>query len=265
MGSFNKTGFISQLPIEYGDECVLVLMSATEQYGSDISGVVYSHDHFEPMFIPIFGEYDDYGTIENIKKTPICDYICEFFGEPDIDSLIGKIDDNSVGRGDKINVIKNNDIFKKMTFGLEHKSVYDKMVSEYLTDIKDLPYHIRSYSGTRGLKINGTRIGDDSISVFMAQKTNQTYVDPIIEFVNKIGKEEILNFISFSDAISVLNSKYSPSNYGSQSQEHTLHYKLLTLYRNIIVKKLGEYDDNDKILEQLRTEIRDEKLIDVLK
>jgi len=62
-----------------------------------------------------------------------------------------------------------------------------------------------------------------------------------------------------------MNSKYFPSNYGSQSQDHVLHYKMLTHYRNLIVQRLTEYDEPEKILKELQTEVRDEKLTDILK
>ena len=261
MGSFNKIAFVSQLPIETGDETVLIFMSATEEFGKDLSGTTYPHDMFNPTFLPIYGTYDDYGRIENIKESPIVSYIEEFF-DSDITTIINDIDDNAVGRGDTITAKKNNDVFKKLTFGLEHKSVYDKMSSEF-NSVQSIQKQLQ-YS-ENGLRLNGTRFRDNSFDKYLATSKGLPFEDPIDIFINRIGEKEIIDFLNFNSCVSSLDSKYFPSSYGSQSQDHALHYKMLTLYRNIIVKKIGEYDEHEHILKELQQEVRDEKLIDILK
>jgi hypothetical protein len=127
MGSFNKIGFISSLPIFSGDEATLVFMIPNKYSDNKHSGVCYSTDLYEPAFLPIFGEYDDYGRIENVKMTDSVKFIENFFGI-DIDTIIHEVDDNSVGRGDKkCSATKNVEIYKKLTFGLELTKVYNKM------------------------------------------------------------------------------------------------------------------------------------------
>jgi len=133
MGSFNKIGFISGLPIESGDDTVLVFMLKNKHMENARGGVVYSTDGFKPAFLPVYGSYDDYGKIDGIAKTSATKYIEDFFGS-DIDSIIENIDDLSVGRGsDDIKVEKNIELVKdRLTFGLEHKEVFDKMCSSKL-------------------------------------------------------------------------------------------------------------------------------------
>jgi len=214
----------------------------TKQNRNEIGGIVYPQDLYTPIFLPIFGGYDDYGRIENVKDTKAVKFIEDFFGH-DIDTIISNVDDNAVGRDD-LSSNKNNEIFQTLTFGLEHKSVYDKLSSE--CDISDIKLEIRRIYFSSNIRVNGK--GD---------------TDPVDKFIEEIGEDEIKAFLSFNISMSILNSKYFPSNYGSQMQDHVLHYKMLTLYRNLIVKKLSEYNSKD-ILTQLRSEIRDETITNLI-
>lgn len=129
MGCFNKIGFISSLPITMSDETVLVFMEPNKYERGRNSGVCYSTDWYSPVFLPVFGEYDDYGRIENVKRTKSVEFIENFFGL-DIDTIINEVDDNSVGRGGKkLSATKNEEIYDKLTFGLELKRVFDKLSS----------------------------------------------------------------------------------------------------------------------------------------
>ena len=136
MGSFNRVGFISSLPISAGDETTLVFLKPNKYRDNKRCGVTYSTDWYVPIFPPIFGEYDDYGKIESVKQTDSVKFIEEFFGLP-INKIIDEVDDNSVGRynSGKIEAPKNNHIYRSLTFGLEHTSVFRKM-----SEIRDTAY-----------------------------------------------------------------------------------------------------------------------------
>ena len=64
LGSFNKIGFVSNLPIVSGDKTVLIFTTVNEYRAEAIGGVTYSDDAYVPTLLPIFGEYDDYGKID---------------------------------------------------------------------------------------------------------------------------------------------------------------------------------------------------------
>lgn len=67
MGCFNKTAFYSHLPITYGDEIVMFVFS--NQYSLSKIGCTPINPNgkgYSPIAAPFFGEYDDYGTIENV-------------------------------------------------------------------------------------------------------------------------------------------------------------------------------------------------------
>lgn len=148
MGSFNKQGFISSLPICSGDAATLIFLKPNKYCDSKQGGVVYSTDWYEPVFLPVFGEYDDYGRIENIKRTDSVKFIEDYFGL-DIKSIIDEVDDNGVGRhGGTITCTKNEELYEKLTFALEHTSVYEKMASRkrlYYTEGYVVEYFLNKF------------------------------------------------------------------------------------------------------------------------
>jgi len=61
MGCWNETCALSSLPIQEGEEIVLVLLR--EPCLPDF------HNLYKPIFLPIIGTYNNYGGIENIQDT----------------------------------------------------------------------------------------------------------------------------------------------------------------------------------------------------
>jgi hypothetical protein len=127
MGSFNKIGSISGLPISCGDETVLIFLRKNKYNDNFLGGVCYSHDWFAPALLPIFGIYDDYGRIEDIERNSAVDYIEGIFGK-DIQSIVVDIDDMAVGRG-RESIEPPTGSYEDFTFCLEHRSVYEKLAS----------------------------------------------------------------------------------------------------------------------------------------
>ena len=69
MGSWNGTCMISNLPIMSGDKIKLVLLQPRFSSKKFVcSGYCYSTGLMTPLFLPIEGEYNDYGMIENIVE-----------------------------------------------------------------------------------------------------------------------------------------------------------------------------------------------------
>ena len=81
MGCWNGTCMISNLPILSGEKVKLVFLTKNFEKPEILnsSGFCYSHDLLTPAFLPISGEYDDYGGIENITKDFNYKIIEEFF------------------------------------------------------------------------------------------------------------------------------------------------------------------------------------------
>lgn len=66
MGCFNKTGFFSNLPIQYEDRIILLFMAHIDGDGcTDVCPVDSTSTGYVPLALPFHGSYDDYGGIEN--------------------------------------------------------------------------------------------------------------------------------------------------------------------------------------------------------
>lgn len=80
MGCFNSSGFLSRLPILVGDRIVCFIGLQHKD--------VQAHELYEPdslvspYFLPIRGQYNDYGSIEHIDRTPIVDMLEKYAGIP---------------------------------------------------------------------------------------------------------------------------------------------------------------------------------------
>lgn len=66
MGCFNLQGFYSNLPITYGTKTVALICAKYNGPTDYLTEPLYATDYMEPICLPIFGEYNDYGTIEDI-------------------------------------------------------------------------------------------------------------------------------------------------------------------------------------------------------
>lgn len=99
MGCFNLMGSISHLPVCAGDDAFCMI--GVFRVGKDIESDTYAPGHsFSPLFLPVFGEYNDYGCLENVGKDENTKFICDFFGEENIETVLEKIDDIQDGRGE---------------------------------------------------------------------------------------------------------------------------------------------------------------------
>ena len=120
-------GFLSGLPITVGTGRAVLVFYVR---GYKERHVVNSADICCPIFLPLRGDYSDYGTIENVDLDENVQHIEEMFGT-DIESIINAVDDNIVERHDHDKVVmkKNNDLFKELSYGLEREDVYDFVVN----------------------------------------------------------------------------------------------------------------------------------------
>lgn len=90
MGYFNSYGFYSHLPIRGGDKIVLIPCYSGGDFPetlkpSTITGCL------RPLCFPLFGEYDDYGFIENVREDFNTRALIKVFGVKDLDELLGLI------------------------------------------------------------------------------------------------------------------------------------------------------------------------------
>ena len=144
MGCFNKIGFHSKLPIRCGDE-IAYFICISDGHMDDITPC-YFNDFIEPIYLPIFGTYNDYGSIENIEVDNSVDALEKSLGVS-IEEIIEAIEENAFTPFDEKEDNLYQTILKRMLDSLprylhsfierykelgicvtmEHKSVYDTM------------------------------------------------------------------------------------------------------------------------------------------
>lgn len=122
MGCFNTTGFISQLPILGGNKVVCFIATTVKE----INGLYSPSALVAPYFLPIYGEYNEYGYMKNIQETFVTNLLEKYSGVNSMEKLLKKI-----SRGDETKLPKNVDYDEKykreFTLLFEHQDVYEKI------------------------------------------------------------------------------------------------------------------------------------------
>lgn len=123
MGYFNITGFQTNLPILYGNEVFGIIGIYKKNCGKRNE---FSPGRiFTPIALPIFGVYNDYGLIENIKRDSNTE-------------LIEKITNNSIE--DVIEIIGKYLVYKDL-----HKEQYNNVKEKLLKYLKKDFYQYLNY------------------------------------------------------------------------------------------------------------------------
>jgi len=136
----NVTGFASGLPIEYGDDVVVIPLRMTSDdniHDPRKSGAMYITDFLCPYFLPLFGKYDTYNKVYDIETNKITDYIEKFFGLPIetfLKSILQNVNSNEIER----RPINNDKLFNELAYGIEHRSFYEKICDMDMPIIKEL-------------------------------------------------------------------------------------------------------------------------------
>lgn len=137
MGCFNTTGFISQLPILGGNKVVCFIATTIKE----VNGLYSPSALVAPYFLPIYGEYNEYGYVENIQETFVTKILEKYSGINNIEKLTEKI-----AREEETRLPKNLDYDKEdnieFTLLFEHEDVYNKITEAptFLTKYKDIMY-----------------------------------------------------------------------------------------------------------------------------
>lgn len=87
MGCFNVACSFSKMPIRYGDRVVFIPLKIDYLFKYDpvqklIRGdtsLIYPHDYYNPLTLPIMGEYNDYGSICEIERDENIEVIENYF------------------------------------------------------------------------------------------------------------------------------------------------------------------------------------------
>ena len=254
MGSWNGTCGISKMPIRYGDRVKLVLLKPTNHYRSVSTGSGFcdASDMYTPICLPITGEYNDYGCIENIDEQPeLFDLIIKALRIPDRNDI-----------EDIIAGISNNEL-ENISYMLIHESVYNIMLDitketphryddNYTTEMhrNDSVDVLIKYMSERNKILNDMDNGIYKPLEFDKDYyNNENYyriLPDVIRTLNdsdvlKTIKKDIVEFMIFIEAISDARMFWSPQS-GGGSQDLTYEYQI----------EIG------KLAEQLRQKWNDE-------
>lgn len=137
MGCFGINGCISKLPILYGDKCFLMIGVSRKDESHDTPFLFGTGFFFTPIALPLFGDYDDYGRIENVRRDRNVEVIEDVLGDG-INEIINAIDNSMAGRFSDDNVYEGFCLgaLKKLgldedkyslTFTIDHKFIYDSI------------------------------------------------------------------------------------------------------------------------------------------
>lgn len=254
MGSWNGTCGISKMPIQYGDRVKLVLLKPTNHYRSVSTGSGFcdASDMYTPICLPITGEYNDYGCIENIDEQPeLFDLIIKALRIPDRNNI-----------EDIIAGISNNEL-ENISYMLIHESVYNIMLDitketphryddNYTTEMhrNDSVDVLIKYMSGRNKILNDMDNGIYKPLEFDKDYYNNDHyyriLPDVIRTLNdsdvlKTIKKDIVEFMIFIEAISDARMFWSPQS-GGGSQDLTYEYQI----------EIG------KLAEQLRQKWNDE-------
>jgi hypothetical protein len=142
MGSWNGTCGLTQLPIKDGDEVVVILLEKRTDKVEPGGGYCYSNHFFTPCSLPLFGIYDDYGSVENVKGN-VEEVFRHFKKRFEHEKYMIAEGEKPKNIEEFIRVVERGYV-EKMGFMMILKPVYEKVINEIGSRKK--------YKGTKKLK-----------------------------------------------------------------------------------------------------------------
>lgn len=280
MGCWNGTCGLTNMPIKHGDKIVLFLLRYNIRDGCNGgAGITYQNDMYSPITIPIYGEYNDYGGIENISKNgeKAYDHFIEFILKNPYRGVI--IDNEQLERAELTEKLTDNqprDIYELINkfIGREvYKNIgYMMVLEDVLNEIKiSKENKVNEIKRDADIFIESYKQNHEEYMFFdYDQYPNVTYKNKFAgfwgisngfsgfkhPFINKLyalelkEKDEMIN--SLIDLIIVDNilddtRKFWSIQSGTGSQNN--NYDDLALLSNIILKRKAEiekrYEEED--------------------
>ena len=213
MGCFNIQGDISQLPIFYGDRVAGILCKIDSGQEYPTHKFCIGEYELKPMCPIIYGEYDDYGGIQNLDDSNMLTILKEFF-EQDINiimkdfasirtfgcdndslehlhNLIDK-KDNSKIRWRKDEKIEMDDDERRKLFitnnfylVIEHESVVKQIIKEFeIVSKKDFQFYIYKQPDWNKLY---------DIQLNIVKKYNLDKYNTVLDFEKRFEIEKYIN------------------------------------------------------------------------
>lgn len=182
MGCYNITGCISHLPAAGGDEvfAIIGLVNKHNHYGQEFSPGF----DFTPMFLPVFGRYNEYGSIECVEEDFNTKFILDFFGYDDIEKLFSDIDDIAVKR------YGHEEAMAKIYAVLEDTFPEEKMLDDFeIGFIMDHKFIYEEFSSQRDYSFAIDYDKSYELSKSIGLAPTQPYTDEWFEWESRCDEE----------------------------------------------------------------------------
>ena len=237
MGSWNGTCGMSQLPIHSGDKVKLILLKKHPFTKSSMigNGFCNSDDLFRPLYIPLEGTYNSYGSIEDIKD-PNSQHLMFLFKKLDEDveysSLEEIVNDASTGSIEDISfVLIHNDLYYKSIDLVKNKIINWEGKSSTLEEF------LKAFIN-RFISLNTKKEIFDSFYINkLPIMLRNNYFKNVIEFPEQ---KDFVEFLLFQDCLETGRKFWSPqSSAGSQDS----NYEVSKMIGQYSIDKEKEYLD----------------------
>lgn len=286
MGCFGINGCISKLPVVYQDKCFLMIGVSNKKETQTSPFSFGTGFLFSPIALPVFGQYNDYGCVDEIVRDKNVETIEEIF-EADIDEVIDAIDIVMADRYSKDdkekklceNVLKKLNIDStnySLTFVIDHQFVYDAISNldidvgynfeESLKVTKLFPYTLEDYLKDFEFQKKYNTFGDACLFDFylIFNKITNHYVDLHPNSRNKIlnmnpnFNEGIYRITEYYDSyvlMQVYKKKYTKVLLDDLGDEYVkflnFFYKMNALDWNLVIHNYTG-QDGDFYIKQLK-------------
>jgi len=244
MGCWNGTDLITQLPIMYGDEVVLIPIKV-RSYVEKLTGEspCYSNAYFKPLPILLYGEYDDYGCINNITgDIEQFKEIIQKESEADNEEILKEVSrygsDNQTEIESYVRFVERGKI-EKVGYVLIHKELFDKLKSHddyWSGKEKYVNEYYDSITFNKRLKdAEESGISEDELFDLRFSRSfgNWETFDRIN--LNEVNKDSISAILSIASVLGVTRKSWIPqSGSGGQVQIETPHRIIQEFYNNYI-------------------------------
>lgn len=212
MGCFNNHGFYSRLPIEYKDEIVLIPCYYCGDRPETLPTSVIA-GLLKPLSFPLFGTYNDYGFIENVKEDFNTRALIKAFGVSNLEELLELLHlTNNVRVDSTYMELKKASIGSNSNYAKDSKIIVDLM--ERLNTYNPFATFTQPYSRLTFV-IERKDIYDKIIEIqnsidspFIDYKNKLKYWDQLIEFFEKYPKKAKCWNILTLDPIAIDDSSY---------------------------------------------------------
>lgn len=246
MGCWNGTDFITQLPIMEDDEVVLIPIKKN-RFIKDLTAenTCYQNTYFKPMPIILYGKYNDYGIISDVKGD-IKQFIQIVEKESNlIKEEILKEESNEESLVENyIRFIERANI-DNVGFVLLHKKLFDKLkdYDDYWAGkdnyIDEYYNAITLNNKIKYMKNNKVTV-EELMDVYIDNSCSWSIFDRIN--LNEVNKESISGILSINSVLGVLRKLWIPqTGAGSQCQIEEPHRIINEFYN----KYIENYDKED--------------------